>query len=1094
MSADTELSRIPRRRAPGDAPGYAALRTPLPPGLPEALTRTAEELNTSVADLVLAAYVHVHAAITSDRDVLVGCVRSTAHRAPLTLRHTVTGSSWADLVTAVSHTPLAHRPGVRPEATVDLTGLTRPAAIPGESPAGDGVVLHTGWERDEHGGLTLRLHHDTAHIDAAYAERLAGYQLTALRLLTADPAARHDRQSLLSPQERRTQIFGLAGPRAELPDATFTDLFEEQARRTPDAPAALHGELSWTYRRLDERAGRVARALAEAGAGAEDTVAVVMERSLDWIASAVGVFKAGAVYLPMPPDLPVERMAYQLRAAGAVVVLTDHDSEAYARKALAELDSPPPVLNAPHLQDTDGPAPPTPTGPAPQASPAPDRAAYVFFTSGSTGTPKGAVCEHAGMLNHLLAKVEDMGLAAGAGEVVAQTASQGFDISLWQFAAPLLTGAAVRVVDSGVLLDPEGFLAEIAGGGVTVAQTVPAHLDALLRGVEHGTAATGALHTVCVTGDVLAPALVRRWFAAFPGVRLVNAYGATEVCDDTTHHVMDAPPDGGTVPLGRPLRNVNTYVLDENLEPVPLGSVGEIAFSGVCVGRGYLNDEARTPQSFVPDPFRAGTRMYRTGDFGRWLPGGRLEYLGRHDEQVKIRGFRIELGEIEHRLRAVPGVREAAVVVDGEAREPRNLAAFFTAWDAPSSPDLVAAAREFLGELLPHYMVPAHLYRLDRLPLTTHGKVDKAALGALAGTLGHGGAAHTAPAGPGERRLAMAWAEVLGAPLERIGRDDNFFALGGTSLAAVRLIAQLDRRLTVRELVAHPRLADLAGVLAGRGRGETGPGGQRLLHPLLPVRSVHHTLVCFPYAGGNAVNFRSLAAQLEPEGIAVLGAELPGHDFAAEDEPLLDVPTIAARARDEILAHVGTPVLLWGHCAGSAVALATARLLQEAGRPVRRVFLGAQLLLPDEELRAEAERVAGVDRRLLLDRMRVDNAYVELDAYRPERARIADRSYRHDVGVANRHLVRARQDPRRHRVSAPVDVVVARDDTATADAGRRHRAWLELCDEVTLHELDQGGHYFVGTRPALTAALVRAACAPPGDRGDHGDRDEGTGP
>lgn len=1068
---------VPRWRAPyGGGPGTGTHRALLPAGLAGDLERTARAHGTDLPALLLAGHARVLATLTSERGVLSGYVPLSRESSPGDLLLTVAPSTWSELVRAVSVAPQA-APGGAPDAVLDLSGLT--SGVPDASGAFPEAVLRFAWVRDPGGAVTLHVTYDLGAFDGEHAARLAGYQLTALRLLAEDPAARHDRQSLLSPEETAAQLYTLAGPRVEDGSAlTFVDLFRRQAQQRPDAPAAAHGARTWSYRELDERSDRVARAVAAAGAGAEDVVAVVMDRTLDWIAHAVGVLKAGAVYLPVPTDLPVERVAVQLDEAVCVLVLTDDRSEALVRKACAELDDSPAVLTAGHTaRGADGPLPPPPT---------PHQASYIYFTSGSTGTPKGALCEHAGLVNHLLAKIDDMGLAAGPGQVVAQTASQGFDISLWQFAAPLLTGAATRIVDTDVLLDVRGFLDELADGGVTVAQTVPAYLDVLLRELERGPRDLGALHTLSVTGEVLGHELVRRWFAAQPGIRLVNAYGATEVCDDTMHEILDGVPEHGFVPLGRPLRNVNTYLLDHNLQLVPLGTTGEIVFSGVCVGRGYINDEERTRQAFVPDPFRAHTRMYRTGDFGRRLPDGRLAFLGRHDEQVKIRGYRIELGEIEHQLATMPGVRDAAVVIDGElGAAARNLTAFVTAEEPPdltdpALPDIAAGARDFLAALLPDYMVPAYCHRLERLPLTAHGKVDKAALTELAGTLGHGGATRTAPAGPDERRLAVAWAEVLGVPLERIGTDDSFFALGGTSLAAARLIAHLGRRLTVADLVAHPVLGDLARVLTRRRDGEpVRPHRPRLLHPLLPVGSPHHTLVCFPYAAGNAVNFRALAEELERDGIAVYGAEPPGHDFAAPDEPLQDVPTLARRARDEILAGVTTPVLLWGHCAGAVAALETARLLEEAGRPAERVFLGAPLLPDVTALRAELAAVAAVDRPTLLGRLRGGRAFVELDAYQPERAEVADRAYRHDVDTSHRHLIRLREQPHPHRLAAPVDVVVAGDDPQAADTARAVGAWRTLARQVTLHRLDGGGHYFIGTRSAPSAARIRAAITPP---------------
>ncbi|MEU1513079.1 amino acid adenylation domain-containing protein [Streptomyces sp. NPDC005811] len=1061
---------VPRWRAPhAGGPGAGTHRTALPPDLLDDLERTARALGTDLPVLLLTAHARVLATLTSERGVVSGYVPPRPGSAARALRLTVAPSTWADLGEAVSAAREATAgapepaPDPAPDTVLDLSGLT--TGTPGSGP---GALLRFAWAQGPD-GLTLHVTYDLGAFDGDHAARLAGYQQAALRLLAEDPSARHDRQSLLSREETATQLYGLAGPRLDPPGLTFVDLFRRRARERPDAPAAAHGDRSWTYQELDAHSDRVACALVAAGAGAEDVVAVVMDRTLEWIASAIGVLKAGAVYLPMPCDLPVERVAVQLEEAVCVLALTDHHGESLVRKAAAELDNGPAVLPFPHTDA--GPRPPLPDPPAPH------QAAYIYFTSGSTGTPKGALCEHGGLVNHLCAKIDDMGLAAGPGQVVAQTASMGFDISLWQFAAPLLAGATTRVIDTDMLLDVPGFLDELVDHEVTVAQTVPAYLDVLLRHLERHPRDLGALHTLSVTGEVLGLDPVRRWFAAHPGIRLVNAYGATEVCDDTMHEILDGVPEHGFVPLGRSLPNVNTYVLDHHLDLVPLGTTGEIAFSGVCVGRGYINDEDRTRQAFVPDPFRAHTRMYRSGDFGRWLPDGRLEFLGRHDEQVKIRGYRIELGEIEHQLATMAGVRDVAVVLDGDLGATRTLVAFLTTDETdPAAFDTAARARDFLTALLPDYMVPTYFHRLEHLPLTSHGKVDKGALAALAGTLGHGGAAHTAPAAPDERRLAVAWAEVLGVPVERIGKDDSFFALGGTSLAAARLLARLGRLLTVADLVAHPVLADLAQVLTRRrDGGRHRPHRHRLLHPLLPVRSPHRTLVCFPYAAGNAVNYRALAEELERDGVAVYGAEPPGHDFAAPDEPLLDVPELARRARDEILAHLTTPVLLWGHGAGAAAALETARLLEAAGRPAERVFLGAQLLPDTAALLAGLAELAAVDRRTLLGRLRGGHAYVELDAYQPERAEVADRAYRHDVDTAHRHLIRLQEEPRPRRLAAPVDVVVARDDPQTADASRAVVAWRRLAERVTLHELDDGGHYFIGTRPALSAARVREA-------------------
>jgi acyl-coenzyme A synthetase/AMP-(fatty) acid ligase len=313
------------------------------------------------------------------------------------------------------------------------------------------------------------------------------------------------------------------------------------------------------------------------------------------------------------------------------------------------------------------------------------------------------------------------------------------------------------------------------------------------------------LREVSVTGEAVSPQLIEQWFAAFPHTRLINAYGATEVSDDTTHEIIAAPPRDGVVPVGRAIGNVAVSVLGPGDRLVPLGAPGEIVFSGICVGRGYINDPERTADAFGTDPLRPGLPMYRTGDFGRWLPGGKLGFIGRRDEQVKVNGMRLELGEVESRMREHPGVRDAAVVARKLAGTGTALAGFYTTDDG-LSPDELAG---HLASVLAPGAVPASLTALGALPLTENGKVDKKAL--LAGVTDRGpAAASEPPRTDAELTIARRWAEVLGLPDGRIGRNDDFFALGGTSLAALKVVVALDGLISIGNLMRHPVLADVA--------------------------------------------------------------------------------------------------------------------------------------------------------------------------------------------------------------------------------------------------------------------------------------------
>jgi amino acid adenylation domain-containing protein len=822
------------RWARDPVPGVARLEVPIVDDDPLPVAGCTAE-PAALPSVLLAAHARVLAALSGEREVVTGYVPAPG-RAPLPCRLTTAAGSWravvADTLRAESQV-LAHANfpvddlrrelGLATPAFETVFDPTGSAGAPGD-PALDGdTVLRVGLLR--RGGRTaLVLDHRTDVLDAECAARIAGYHLTALALITDDPDAAHARQTLLSSEELRFQLEDLAGPRRELPGRRVHELFEDRVERHPDAVAAVHGDRSWTYRELNARANRLGRALRARGLPREAIVTVVMERDLDWMASVLGIWKAGCAYLPLEPHFPAERIATAVGRAGSTIVLTEHGSTATLDAALAGLHGVERVLvDAAYAEGRSE----ENLGIEVTA----DQLAYLLFTSGSTGEPKGAMCEHAGMLNHILAKLAD--LQVGEGEVIPQTGPQCFDISVWQLVGALLVGGQTLLVAQEAILDVARFVDMVVEGRAGVFQVVPSYLEVVVSYLEQHPRALPDLHAVSPTGDFLKKELVQRWFAVKPGVRLVNTYGLTETSDDAVHEVMEATPDRERIPLGRPIDNVHVDVVDEAHNPVPLGAPGLIVFSGVCVGRGYVNDPARTEAMFGADPHRPGLRVCRTGDYGRWLPDGTLDFLGRRDNQVKIRGFRIEIGEIENALLHVPGVRDGAVVVAGRAGRDARLVAFYSA-ASPVEPDVL---RDRLAQRLPEYMVPAVLAWRDALPLTPNGKIDRTALTALAGevdaaanTASDTADGHDTPRTPTERRLAAAWAEVLGIPQDRIGRRDHFFDRGGSSLSAVQLVVALNRTLSLKDVVRHPVLADLAGALDGaaprrngRARRPTGP-------------------------------------------------------------------------------------------------------------------------------------------------------------------------------------------------------------------------------------------------------------------------------
>ncbi|MGW2059383.1 non-ribosomal peptide synthetase [Streptomyces sp. NPDC001937] len=1037
----------------------------IPDDVVAALGRLADDLAVPLDSVLLAAHAKVLAALSGEREVATGYVTVEGGR-PLPCRLTTGPGSWRTLLLnahrAVSDL-LLHKDFPVDELRREL-GLAEPPIETvfdlhgsGGEIAGD-TVLWVGISQ-RGGRLVLRLRYRTEALDTDCAVRIAGYHLTALALVAADPDAEHARQSLLSAEELRFQLEELAGPHRELPDLRFHELFEQRVAAHPDAVAAVHGEQQLTYRELNARANRVGRALLARGLRREGVVAVVTERNLDWMAAVLAVFKAGGVYLPIEPHFPADRVATMLSRAACGLVLTEPGSTSTLDQALGSLSGIQKLLvgatyEEDHADDDLG------------LRVEPDQLAYIYFTSGSTGEPKGAMCEHAGMLNHLYAKIDDLGI--GEGQVVAQTAPQCFDISLWQLVSGLLVGGRTLLVEQEVILDVQRFVDKIIDGRVAVLQVVPSYLDVVVSCLKRRPRELPDLRCVSVTGEALKKELAQRWFAAQPGIKLVNAYGLTETSDDTNHEVMDRMPDGDRILLGPAVNNVHVYVVDEHLTPVPLGAPGLIVFSGVCVGRGYVNDPERTRQAYLADPHREGARLYRGGDYGRWQPGGKLEFLGRRDNQVKIRGFRIEIGEIENTLLRVPGVRDGAVVVTERADRSKHLVAFYSGRRQLE----VGVLLDRLGESLPEYMVPSAFHWRESLPLTANSKIDRKTLRALAGELGAVQDEYRAPTTPTEQQLAAAWAKVLGIPENQIGRRDHFFDRGGTSLSAVKLAITLDRAVSLKDVTRYPVLADLAGLVDGRSEPRSG-----LLQSLSESDGTQPAaLVCFPYAGGNAVNFQPMARALSAGGPAVFAVELPGHDVAAESEPFAPVAQVVEQVVDEIVRHGLTKVMLWGHSSGTALAVETARRLQKHGVEVQRVFLGAQLLGSAADRRATITELTGRSDAEIAARLSADGGYTELGELDARHAQHIGAAYRHDCVSAHRYFADALDTPPALKLSAPVTVVVAADDPSVTEYPRRYRDWELLAEQVDLHELADGGHYFPRTRPTEAAeAVLRAA-------------------
>ncbi|GAA4840132.1 amino acid adenylation domain-containing protein [Kitasatospora terrestris] len=786
-------------------------------------------------------------------------------------------------------------------------------------------------------GFTLDA--DPEYVSPATAEQLADVFCGVIAAMVEHPEHPVTRPALTG--EARTTALKEWGSGPEL--ATDPTMFHQRiaahAAATPDAVAVEHGDRRLTYAELDDQAERLAARLRALGVGPETVVGICVDRGPDWVRAAYGVLKSGGAFVPLDPQHPTERLAFMASDSGMRVLLTQTPLA-----GAVPFDGPTLHLDDPRLwTGTDEPVP----GPGPDQ----DTLAYIIYTSGSTGTPKGVAIPQRGLTN-MLEGQRDL-VRPTAEDRVLQFASFGFDASILELTWSLGNGGRLVTAPKDALRPGPDLAATLIDHGVTAAMLPPSALAVL------GEDRFPALRVLQVAGEACPAELADTWSR---GRRFHNVYGLTET--SVWSVAAELVPGGGRPPIGRPIRNTTLLVLDDDLQPVPVGVPGELCIGGEAVGRGYLGRPALTAATYVPDPHGApGSRICRTGDLGTHRPDGDAEWLGRKDTQVKLRGFRIELGEIEHKLRALPETGQAVVLhrTDLPGGEPALVAYVVPAAGERSVEHYTRALRA----TMPAYMVPARFVFLDEMPVNRSGKIDKRALPLPSADRDHA-TAYTAPGSAAEKVLAEIWREVLGLSL--VGVHDDFFRIGGSSLSTVRVSAMAAERgltVTVRDLIECPTIAQLAeralefsdgsepAAITSEVRLRTGEGA--------PLWCVHPS-------GGSAAWFVPLVRELRPG--------RPVHAFQARGllggvDPST-ITGIAANYTAELADHGSTgPHELLGWSMGANIALEMATQLHEAGHTVDPLVL-VEPYLPNP---AAAARLAAVGREMreamvLRDRLR----------------------------------------------------------------------------------------------------------------------------
>ncbi|MDZ8184118.1 MAG: amino acid adenylation domain-containing protein [Nostoc sp. ChiSLP02] len=762
-------------------------------------------------------------------------------------------------------------------------------------------------------GLTGCLEYNTDIFNATTINQFINNYQTLLENIVENPEQCVCELSLLTNTEQEQLLFKFNQTSTEYKDLSLNQLFEQQVELTPNSIALIHQSEQITYCQLNYQVNQLVNYLQKQGVTKETLVAICLERSIDMVVAILAILKAGGAYIPLDPSYPVERLNFMLSDSQASILISNQEI-----LEKLSLSSPKIVCLDIHKDEIAQQSLENPINIS-----KPEHLAYIIYTSGSTGKPKGVLGTHRGTVNglHWLWKTYPF----TSEEVCCQKTAISFVDSVWEIFAPLLQGIPTVIISNVTLLDPQLFIEALAHYQVTRIIVVPSLLRLLLDNYHYQIEKLSQLKLWITSGEALSINLAKTFREVMPFAKLINLYGSSEVSANATYYDTSLLQDqANTVPIGRPIDNTQAYVLNRNLQPTPLGVVGELYIGGDGLARGYLHRPELTQERFINNPFISGTKLYKTGDLARYLSDGNLEYLGRYDEQVKIRGFRVELGEIASVITQHTDVRDSVVIAVSDAEENQRLIAYIVT----DKQDITTQLLPYLQQKLPNYMLPSAFVVLGALPLTPNGKVDKRSLPIDEVTKANTTKTLIAPRNFTELSLVKLWENLLNT--SPIGVTDNFFNLGGHSFLAVRLMAQIQDRfghnLSLSTLFENPTIEKLAAIVSQ-------PFRESSNSPVVAINSSDYKLpfFCIHGAGGGINHYINLSRRL--------GEDYPfyalEHNPDTEEPEITSVEETASYYLQEIRKiQPNGPYLLGGHCYGGVLAFEMAQQLQRQGERV----------------------------------------------------------------------------------------------------------------------------------------------------------------
>lgn len=839
------------------------------------------------------------------------------------------------------------------------------------------------------------------------------------------------------------------------PDFQIVQQIQTYVDKQPNAVALINEGISYTYFEMNQRANRLANDLRSRGISSGHTVAIFLERSAEFVIAMLAVLKSGGAYVPLDPSYPKERLEYMVRQSSATVVITQSKLSADIQPegvTMLELDHPSVKAS---LEQMDASNPPIHS--------ASDDLMYIVFTSGTTGTPKGVSVEHRQFSNYIQGLIRHLHIDTPLTYAMASTLAA--DLGTTNVFGALCTGGTLHVLSYDLSCDPDGVAEYFKVHPIDIMKVVPSHFEVLMEAEEP---AHVIPHKVLIlAGEALSWETVRKIRELRPDVDIQNHYGPTETTVSAFAYPIPTEieePRLNIVPIGYPFGNVKRYVVDSRLHPVPVGTPGELYIGGPGVARGYFGSEEMTASRFVPNPFVSTTdsRMYRTGDRVRYMPDGAVEILGRMDRQIKIRGFRIELGEIESVITSYPFVADAVVLVKELSSSDKKIVCYvvFNSDSSEEEDTRLADLKKKIKDKLPEYMVPSHMIQMDALPLNPNGKVDVNYLASLELAVHVSDPNAAKPQTATEQHIWEVWKDILGT--DAIGIDDSFFELGGESFKALKVVRRLGDWISIMDFFKNPTIRSLAAYIDQGEQSERHFLHKLTRHPGGQAEKV--SLVCVPYAGGSAITFQPLAAEMPPH-IDLYAMDLPGHDYSRKEEELLSLEEVARLCVEEIKENVKGPVALYGHCVGGALTIEIARQLEEENVPLLRVFLGGTFPIA---------RIPGrffdlYSKLFPSDRSMSNKSYhaflkalggfTEVDDQDERDFMI--RCLRHDARQSEDYYTEAYANKQFSKLSCPITCVIGEKDRATELYEERYKEWDYFSDQVDMVVIPHSGHYFI---------------------------------